>query len=709
MTAIFLKEIRSYFKSLFGWLYLAAFTFFASLYFIGNNIQYGSPYISETLSMMVIVLIFILPLLTMRIIAEEKKQKTDQFLITAPIPLYKVILGKFFALGAIMLLSTFIVGLGAGVMAIYGSIPLWETVFSLLGFFLFGCECIAIGMFLSSVTEHQFIAAIFTYAVYIFTLLVPGFCSFILGSDKMFSKVINVFDIYAPFNGLMTGVVDLNDLLYIFSVIAIFLILTYKVFAKNSVQISAMGRNRFFISNLLWLVIIASIIGANFGCKYIPTKYTEFDVTKSGYYKITDDTKEVLKSLDQDVTIYVISTKAGVDETVKHYLDSYDSESKHIKIEYKSPVEFPTFYTQYTDMSLNYSSLILTMGDESRVIEYNDMFEYTYNASYGSYAVSGYDVEGQITAAINSMLNGDNKVKVYCLTGHGEPEIPSYIKDTMKKGNYSFEDLYLYGEDVPEDCDILIINGPQSDLSKEEVASLTKYSKGGGNLIMMASMDMAGCTNYDDFIETFEVKLTDGTVIENDYRYLLSVGNAVDPTCIIVTPDYASPYTTGTNKKNFLYFSRGITYDWDNIPADTSISDIFLSSDIAYDKNMSDGVDYSSDENSTNGPFRLGVLVRKYSAESEKDSNTIIIGSSAFLYEDFDEIVSRGNSDLAIEMMKSMVDNSVVTTIPVKHLTYDFITVSQGMILFYIVICMIAIPLIMLITGIVIMIVRRLK
>ncbi len=132
MTAIFLKEIRSYFKSLFGWLYLAAFTFFASLYFIGNNIQYGSPYISETLSMMVIVLIFILPLLTMRIIAEEKKQKTDQFLITAPIPLYKVILGKFFALSAIMLLSTFIVGLGAGVMAIYGSIPVWETVFSLL-------------------------------------------------------------------------------------------------------------------------------------------------------------------------------------------------------------------------------------------------------------------------------------------------------------------------------------------------------------------------------------------------------------------------------------------------------------------------------------------------------------------------------------------------------------------------------------------------
>ena len=118
MKAIFLKEIKSYFKTMFGWIYLAAFTFFASLYFIINHISYGSPYISESLQAMVIVVIFILPLLTMRILAEEKKQKTDQFLITAPISLVKVIFGKFFALCAIMLASTIIISGGVGVICI---------------------------------------------------------------------------------------------------------------------------------------------------------------------------------------------------------------------------------------------------------------------------------------------------------------------------------------------------------------------------------------------------------------------------------------------------------------------------------------------------------------------------------------------------------------------------------------------------------------
>ena len=143
MTAILLKELRSYFKSLFGWIFLAVFTFFEGAFFVGYNIQYGSPYISDSLNSLIIVLIFILPLLTMRILAEEKRQKTDQFLITAPIPLASVIIGKFLSLCLIMLMATAICSVGAGIMAIYGSIPLLETIASLVGFFLFGCQCIA--------------------------------------------------------------------------------------------------------------------------------------------------------------------------------------------------------------------------------------------------------------------------------------------------------------------------------------------------------------------------------------------------------------------------------------------------------------------------------------------------------------------------------------------------------------------------------------
>lgn len=700
MKAIFLKEIKSYYKTMFGWIYLAAFTFFASLYFIINHISYGSPYISESLRAMVIVVIFILPLLTMRILAEEKKQKTDQFLITAPISLVKVIMGKFFALCTIMLVSTLIVAMGVGVICIYGPVPVGETIISLVGFFLFGCDCIAIGMFLSSITEHQFLAAIFTYAVYIFTLLVPSFCKYVFGPDKVISKILGAADIFKPFDGLMTGIVDLNDLLYIFSVIAIFLILSYKVFARNSVQLSAMGKNRFFISSILPFVIIAGIVGLNIGCTYIPTKYTEFDFTRNSFFSITDETKEILKNLDQDVTIYVLASKDDVDETVKHYLDSYDSESKHIKIEYRSTTQYPDFYTKYMDSRPYSSSLIVCLGEEFTVIDYNKMFDYTFNGS--EYSVTGVDVEGQVTAAISSMLAGDNKPHIYLVKGHDELALPTYTADMFKKANFAFTEVYLYQEGIPDNCDMLIVNGPTSDFSEDEIKVLKDYINNGGKAILTACVGSTPCPNYDSFIEEYGVSITEGYVIENDYKNLYMMQ---DPTSIVLSPADSSPFMLSSDKKCLIWQAKGFEYDGDNLPEGISVSDIFLTSKESYTKNIGENIKKTADD--PEGPFAIGVYILK---KTENGAGGIAyIGSPYFLYADMDNAVSHGNSDLVVAICKRLIDKETASSIPAKSFTYEFIHVSPAMTIFYVVICMLVLPLSLLVAGIVIMIIRRRK
>ena len=702
MKAIFLKEIKSYFKTMFGWIYLAAYTFFASLYFIINHISYGSPYISESLQAMVIVVIFILPLLTMRILAEEKKQKTDQFLITAPISLVKVIFGKFFALCAIMLASTIIISGGVGVICIYGSVPVGETIISLIGFFLFGCECIAIGMFLSSITEHQFLAAIFTYAVYIFTLLGPGFCQYVFGADKIISKIFSAADIYKPFNGLMTGIVDLNDLLYIFSVIAIFLILSYKVFARNSVQLSAMGKNRFFISSILPFVIIAGIVGLNIGCTYIPTKYTEYDFTRNKWFSITDDTKELLNGLDQDVTIYVIASKDTVDDTIKHYLDSYDSESKHVKIEYRPTTEYPDFYTQYMDSRPYSSTLIVTLGEEFTVIDYNKMFDYTFNGS--EYSITGVDVEGQITSAISSMLAGDNKPHIYLVKGHDELTLPTYTADMFKKANFGFTEVYLYQEGVPENCDMLIVNAPQSDFSEDEIKAIKDYINNGGKVLLTASAspDASGCPNYDSFIEEYGVSLTEGYIIEADYKNMYSMQ---EPTAIVLSTADSSPFTLSGDKKCIIDVSKGFEYDEENLPEGVSVSDIFVTSNDSYEKKVGNKIQKTDEDKE--GPFSIGVYILK------RNDNTAggiaYIGSPLFLVSEYDNAVSHGNSDLVVAICKRLIDKETASTIPAKSFTYEFIHVSPAMTIFYVVICCLVIPASLLIAGIVIMIIRRRK
>ncbi|MCR4929242.1 MAG: Gldg family protein [Lachnospiraceae bacterium] len=706
MSAILVKEIKSYFKSLFGWIFLAVFTFFEGSYFVANNIQYGSPYIRDSLGPMIIVLVFILPLLTMRIIAEEKRQKTDQFLITAPVSLVSVILGKFFALCTIMLMATGICAVGVGIMSIYGKLPVLETVFTLLAFFLFGCECIAIGMFLSSITEHQFLAAIFTYTVYIFTLIVPGFCQYIFGADKAVSKIMKFTDIYAPFDGLVSGVIKLSDILYMISVIAIFLILSYKVFAKNSVQLSAAGKNRFFWTNFAPFLIIAAIIGANFGFSYIPGKYVEFDITKNGWFTITDETKSVLDSLNEDITLNVISGKDDCDETIAHYLNSYDSYSNHVKVAYKPSSQFPGFASNYTDSALAPSSLIITMGDKYRVIDYNDMFQYTYDYNY-SMNITGFDVEGQITAAISSMINGDNEVKVYCLSGHSELELPTYITDALKKIGYTFQDFTLYTGDIPEDCDILVINGPQSDLDKAEVETIKKYIDNGGKVFMTTALEETNCENYDKLTEYLGVELTEGTVCEDDYRFMLS---ADVPTYILNIPYSTSPYNIDDRKMNFLAYARGLKYDETNLPADVIINDIFVSSDDAYAKSVSattEGI--SKEEGDEEGPFKLGLYIKKLNQETGEYGEVVVIGSGAFLMTDADNMVSHGNSDLFIDAAKKLVDNSLVVTIPAKELNYDYITVSSSMVFLYLAIYCVVAPLALIIAGVVILIIRRRK
>ena len=706
MIAILVKEIKSYFKSLFGWIFLAVFTFFEGSYFVANNIQYGSPYIRDSLGPMIVVLIFILPLLTMRIIAEEKRQKTDQFLITAPVSLVSVILGKFFALCTIMLMATGICTVGVGIMAIYGKLPVLETVFTLLAFFLFGCECIAIGMFLSSITEHQFLAAIFTYTVYIFTLIGPGFCSYIFGADKAFTKILNVTDIYAPFDSMVSGVIKLSDILYMLSVIAIFIILSYKVFAKNSVQLSASGKNRFFIANFLPFLIIAAIIGANYGFSYIPDKYVEFDITKNGWFTITDETKAVLDNLNEDITLNVISSKEECDETIAHYLNSYDSYSNHVKIAYKPTSQFPGFAANYTDSALTPSSVIIPMGDKYRVIDANDMFQYTYDYNY-SMSVTGFDVEGQITAAISSLVDGENEVKVYCLSGHSELELPSYVKDGLGKIGYTFQDFTLYTGDIPEDCDILVINGPQSDLDKAEIETIKNYINNGGKVFMTTALEESNCTNYDELTKYLGVELTEGTVVEDDYRFMLS---ADIPTYILNIPYSTSPYSIDDKKMNFLAFARGLKYDENNLPADVVINDIFVSSDSAYAKSISATTEnIKKEEGDEEGPFKLGLYIKKFNQETGEYGEVVVIGSGAFLLTDADNMVSHGNSDLFIDAAKNLVDNSLVVTIPAKELNYDYITVSASMVFLYLAIYCVIAPLALVIAGIVIIIIRRRK
>lgn len=182
MLAIYKRELKSYFHSMTGCVFIAFLVMFTGIYFMAYNLNAGYPYFSYTLSGSLIVFLVGIPLLTMRSFSEERKTKTDQLLLTAPVSLTKVALGKYFAMVTVLAVPNVIFCLFPLLIKLQGTAYLLVDYSSIAVFFLLGCVYLAIGMFMSSLTESQIIAFISTFGILLLLYLWDGILSFLPGS-----------------------------------------------------------------------------------------------------------------------------------------------------------------------------------------------------------------------------------------------------------------------------------------------------------------------------------------------------------------------------------------------------------------------------------------------------------------------------------------------------------------------------------------------
>lgn len=183
MRAIYKRELRSYFQSMTGCVFVAFLVAFTGVYFTAYNLNAGYPYFSYTLSGSLFVFIVGIPLITMRSFAEERKNKTDQLLFTSPVSLTKVVLGKYLAIITVVAIPILIFCLFPLIIQMNGTAYLKVDYISLLVFFLLCCVYAAIGMFLSSLTESPIIAYISTFGVLLILYLWDGIIEFLPSSD----------------------------------------------------------------------------------------------------------------------------------------------------------------------------------------------------------------------------------------------------------------------------------------------------------------------------------------------------------------------------------------------------------------------------------------------------------------------------------------------------------------------------------------------
>lgn len=182
MLAIYKRELKSYFQSMVGCVFIAFLMVFTGIYFMAYNLTAGYPYFSYTLSGSLIVFIVGIPLITMRSFSEDRKNKTDQMLLTAPVSLGKVVMGKYLAMVTVIGIPNVIFCIYPLIIKSQGTAYLKVDYISILVFFLLGCVYAAIGMFMSSLTESQIIAFISTFGILLVLYLWDGILSMLPSS-----------------------------------------------------------------------------------------------------------------------------------------------------------------------------------------------------------------------------------------------------------------------------------------------------------------------------------------------------------------------------------------------------------------------------------------------------------------------------------------------------------------------------------------------
>lgn len=184
MWAIYRKELKAYFTSMIGYCFLAFFLVFLGIYFVVYNLVYAYANFEYVLQEINFIFIIIVPIVTMRILAEEKKQKTDQLLFTSPISITGIVVGKYLAVVTVFLIAIVITLFYPLILSQFGTISMGTAYSSILGFFFMGCAYLAIGVFLSAVAENQMIAAVLSIIVILITILIQGIAS-MLPTDSL--------------------------------------------------------------------------------------------------------------------------------------------------------------------------------------------------------------------------------------------------------------------------------------------------------------------------------------------------------------------------------------------------------------------------------------------------------------------------------------------------------------------------------------------
>ncbi len=231
MTAIFKREFKSFFTTPLGYVILIIFNLFSGIYFWFGTLYSGSVDMTYVYSGFSLIVLSAMPIITMRLLSEERRQKTDQALLTAPVSLFGIVFSKFLAALLLYVIGISVTLLYSVVLAFIAQ-PAWNYILgNYLGLILLGASLLSVGLFISSITENQLVAAIVSYAAMFLMLMSDTIAN--LFPVQFISEIFYYLSFQTRYDEFVSGVVAADNVMFFVSTTAIFVFLTTRVMEKR--------------------------------------------------------------------------------------------------------------------------------------------------------------------------------------------------------------------------------------------------------------------------------------------------------------------------------------------------------------------------------------------------------------------------------------------------------------------------------------------
>ena len=235
MSAIYIRDFKSFFHNMMGYVFAAFFLVVIGFYMTAYNLVYAYSQFEYTLNATLFIFFILIPILTMRSFAEERKSKTDQLLLTSPVTVTQVVLGKYLALVSAFLIPMVVIAFYPLLLTQFGDVNLKAAYGCLIAFILMGMVFLALGMFISSLTESPIAAAFISFGVMLVMFLMPSIAYLIPdgGLGGVLKSILSWFQITSGFDSFAGGIFDLTSIVYYISWIIVFYALTVQSIQKR--------------------------------------------------------------------------------------------------------------------------------------------------------------------------------------------------------------------------------------------------------------------------------------------------------------------------------------------------------------------------------------------------------------------------------------------------------------------------------------------